>query len=238
MEAKTKKKLVVLTGAGISVESGIPAFRSSTDALWENHRVEDVAHIDAWRDKGKRELVLRFYNERRAKARSVEPNEGHRELVRMEDEFEVMIITQNVDDLHERAGSSRVLHLHGSLFEGQSSQDPKLTFPLEKDTIELGDKCPRGSQVRPNIVWFGEDVPNMRPAIQEIMLAEAVMVIGTSLQVYPAASLLEYVDRDVPILMVNPEIMTSYMFITHRVHSIAEPASTGVATARDILRQL
>ena len=155
------KRLVVLTGAGISAESGLATFRDA-GGLWEGYRIEDVATPEAWRRNP--ELVLQFYNERRRKAREAEPNAGHQILAELEKEFEVTVITQNVDDLHERAGSSRVFHLHGKLFESRSTLDESLVYPIDGWELNLGDRCARGSQLRPNIVWFGEAVPMIEPA--------------------------------------------------------------------------
>lgn len=196
-----KKKLVVLTGAGISAESGIKTFRDM-DGLWYDHKVEDVAHIDGWRKN--KQLVLDFYNERRKGLSGVEPNDAHKALVRLEDLFDVTVITQNVDDLHERAGSTNVIHLHGELTLMCSSKNKSLTLPYTDD-IKVGDKHEDGSQLRPFIVWFGEDVPKMEDAWYAMSQADVVAVIGTSLQVYPAAGLiraatktgdLAYIDKD------------------------------------------
>jgi NAD-dependent deacetylase len=182
---KERKKVVVFTGAGISQESNIPTFRDS-NGLWENHDVMDVATPQGW--KKDRELVLRFYNERRADVMKAQPNPGHLALAKLEDKFDVTIITQNVDDLHERAGSTKVIHLHGTLFESRCSLNKDLVYPITKD-IKIGDKSARGAQLRPNVVWFGEAVPNMQIALNETTDAEIFIVCGTSLQVYPAAQL-------------------------------------------------
>ncbi len=198
----TKKKLVVLTGAGISAESGIPTFRAS-DGLWENHAIEDVATPQGF--KKNPELVLRFYNERRAKLDHVEPNEGHKILARLEKYYDVQIITQNVDNLHERAGSSNVLHLHGELTKARSSVDENLVYEIGTKAINLGDKCEKGSQLRPHIVWFHEDVPLIHDAIEIVESADVFVVVGTSLQVYPAAGLVNYVAGFVPIYIIDPK---------------------------------
>ncbi|WP_317239027.1 NAD-dependent deacylase [Hymenobacter sp. 5516J-16] len=196
-----KKKLVALTGAGISAESGLATFRGS-DGLWEGHRIEDVATPEGWaKNPG---LVLEFYNQRRAAARAAQPNAGHRALVELEQDFDVVVITQNVDDLHERAGSSRVIHLHGKLFESRSSYFDQLVYPMEADRIELGEHCEKGHQLRPNIVWFGEDVPLMQRAMEETAIADVLLVVGTSLQVYPAASLVNYTQQGCPIYIIDP----------------------------------
>ncbi len=178
--------VVALSGAGMSAESGLKTFRGA-DGLWENHRVQDVATPEAWeRDP---ELVLRFYNERRAQLYRVEPNAGHRALAELERTHRVSIVTQNIDNLHERAGSTSVLHLHGELDLARSTADPDLLYPLEGRPIELGDRCERGSQLRPHVVWFGEDVPELQRAAALVETADVLIVVGTSLQVYPAANL-------------------------------------------------
>ena len=181
-----KKKLVVLSGAGISAESGIATFRDA-NGLWEGHDVMEVASPEGWRKN--RELVLDFYNQRRKNAHTVKPNRGHEILAELEKDFDVTIITQNVDDLHERAGSSNVIHLHGKLFESRSTIDENMIYPSEGWELKIGDKCERGSQLRPNIVWFGEAVPMIEKAAEEAMQADIFMVVGTSLVVYPAAGL-------------------------------------------------
>ncbi|RIJ41730.1 SIR2 family NAD-dependent protein deacylase [Pontibacter oryzae] len=198
-----KKRLVVLTGAGISAESGIATFRDA-NGLWESHDVMDVASPQGWRKNP--ELVLDFYNQRRKNAHKAQPNQGHKALAELEADFDVRIITQNVDDLHERAGSSNVVHLHGKLFESRSTLDPNLVYTMQDWQLNVGDKCERGSQLRPNIVWFGEPVPMMELAMQETMQADIFMVVGTSLVVYPAAGLVDLVDADVPIFLVDPNL--------------------------------
>ena len=195
-----KKKLVVLTGAGISAESGIKTFRDS-DGLWENHRIEDVATPDAW--KRNPQLVLTFYNQRRAQLPNVQPNQGHFELAALEKDFDVEIITQNVDDLHERAGSTSVTHLHGELRKVRSSFDENLVYPWDKD-LHPGDLCEKGSQLRPHIVWFGEAVPMLEKAASMAEKADIFMVVGTSLQVYPAAGLMQYAPKYIPYYYVDP----------------------------------
>ena len=199
--------LVVLTGAGMSAESGIATFRDS-NGLWEGHDVMEVASPQGWQKNQK--LVLDFYNQRRKNLFDSLPNEGHFLLKKLEDHFEVSIITQNVDDLHERAGSSNVLHLHGKLKEARSSIDSNLIYDLNNWELKTGDLCEKGSQLRPNIVWFGEAVPNMDPAIELCQKADCLLIIGTSLLVYPAASLYNYLQTDVPIYLIDPkEIKTS-----------------------------
>src|SRR5687767_5294176 len=177
------KKVVVLTGAGISAESGIPTFRDA-GGLWEGHRVEDVATPEGWQRD--RSMVLEFYNQRRKRALEVLPNKGHEVLAGLEKHFDVTVVTQNVDNLHERAGSTKVIHLHGSLFESRSTVDPSLIYPIKDWELKLGDKCEKGSQLRPNIVWFGEMVPMMEVAASIAAEADIFIVAGTSMLVYPA----------------------------------------------------
>ena len=197
------KKVVVLTGAGISEESGIKTFRDA-GGLWEGHDIMEVASPEGWRKN--KELVLEFYNLRRQQLKEVEPNDAHKYLVKLEDKYEVVIVTQNVDNLHERAGSNKIIHLHGELLKARSTLNESLVYDWDKDII-LGDKCEKGSQLRPHIVWFGEAVPMMSEALKEIIDADIILVVGTSLQVYPAAGILTYsppemrkiiVDRKVP----------------------------------------
>lgn len=196
------KKIVVLTGAGISAESGLRTFRDS-DGLWEGYDVTQVASPQGWAQN--RELVLNFYNERRRQAEDAQPNLGHQALADLQKQFDVQIITQNIDDLHERAGSKKVLHLHGEIFKARSTVDEQLIYPWKRD-ISLGDKCEKGSQLRPHIVWFGEMVPLLEPAIELTLRAEIFMVVGTSLVVYPAASLVSYVPRHTPIYVIDPHM--------------------------------
>ena len=225
-----KKKLIVLSGSGISAESGIPTFRDS-GGLWEGYRVEDVATPEAWHKD--RALVLDFYNQRRKKALEVKPNRGHEVLVELEEYFDVTVVTQNVDNLHERAGSTKVIHLHGSLFESRSTVDEKLVYPIKGWELKLGDKCERGSQLRPNIVWFGEAVPMMETAAYLASISEIFVVVGTSMVVYPAAGLIEYAPRFAPKYIVdpgNPEVRP-YPNTTF----IHEKASTGMEKLKKIL---
>jgi len=227
------KKLVVLTGAGVSAESGLATFRDS-GGLWEGHRVEDVATPEAWhRDP---EQVLEFYNQRRKAALVAKPNKGHTILADLESMFDVTIITQNVDDLHERAGSTKVIHLHGKLFESRSTLDPSLIYPIEGWELKLGDKCKRGSQLRPNIVWFGEMVPLMEPAAEIAMEADLFLVVGTSLLVYPAAGLVDVVRREVPKYIIDPKIPEGRS--RSDIHFIPEKASVGMRKFRDITQKL
>ncbi|MDU0369019.1 NAD-dependent deacylase [Hymenobacter endophyticus] len=227
-----KKKLVALTGAGISAESGLATFRAS-DGLWENHRIEEVATPEGWANNP--ELVLEFYNQRRAAARAAQPNAGHLALAELEQDFEVVIVTQNVDDLHERAGSSRVIHLHGQLFEARSSHFDHLVYPMESDRIDLGELCEQGHQLRPNIVWFGEAVPLLELAAQEAATADVFLVVGTSLQVYPAAGLVDYVRRGTPIYIIDPT--RPPVSSRPNLQFITEPASVGVSQVAAKLRQ-
>ena len=185
----------------MSAESGISTFRDS-NGLWENHAIEDVATYEAF--ERNIELVLEFYNARRKQLFEVEPNEGHNLIAGLEDDYKVSIITQNVDDLHERAGSKSILHLHGELRKGRSTADERLIYYWDKDVI-VGDKCKKGSQLRPHIVWFGEAVPAMEAAIDIVNSADVVVVIGTSLQVYPAASLMDYAKPSAKIFYIDPK---------------------------------
>lgn len=197
-----REKIAVLTGAGISAESGISTFRDS-GGLWERYPIEEVATAEAWERNP--EKVLRFYNERRRQLLQAKPNAAHYALAELEQKFDVQIITQNVDDLHERAGSSKVLHLHGELLKARSSTDPRLIYPWKKD-IRMGDLCEKGSQLRPHIVWFGEEVPAMDEAAKRVQVAERLLIVGTSLMVYPAASLIHYLPPGMPVFLVDPNI--------------------------------
>lgn len=196
-----KKKLVVLSGAGISAESGIKTFRDS-DGLWEGHTVSDVATPEGWRRNP--ELVLEFYNQRRKQLFEVKPNLGHTILAELEQDYDVYIITQNVDDLHERAGSSSVLHLHGELLKVRSIHAPYSILDWKTDLI-MGDWDSNGNQLRPHIVWFGEEVPALEEAITIVQKADILIVIGTSLQVYPAAGLIEFASSETPLFYIDPK---------------------------------
>jgi len=224
-----KKNIVVLTGAGISAESGIKTFRDS-DGLWENHRIEDVATFDAWRRN--KELVLDFYNQRRRQLLECEPNEAHKLLVTLEEKFNVHIITQNVDDLHERAGSKNILHLHGELLKVRSTLDEHLVYEWKQD-LKVGDKCGKGAQLRPHIVWFGEQVPMIEVAGKIASQADIFIVVGTSLVVYPAAGLVHYTDYTVPKYVVDPNKPT--ISNIQNVEYITEKASVGVKMLVDKL---
>ncbi len=216
-----KKKVVVLTGAGISAESGISTFRDS-DGLWEQYRVEDVATPEGYmKDKA---LVLDFYNQRRRQLKEVKPNEGHLQLVRLEEYFDVQIVTQNVDNLHEQAGSSHVLHLHGELTKARSERDSNLIVDIGYNDIHLGDTGADGVQLRPHIVWFGEAVPNIEPAAMLCEACDYFVVVGTSMNVYPAAGLIHYVPRESPCWLVDPKAVT----VSRPVKIYQEKAGTGV----------
>ena len=223
-----KKKVVVLTGAGISAESGISTFRDS-DGLWEQYRVEDVATYDAYLRNP--ELVLNFYNERRRQLFQVKPNEGHRQLVRLEEKYDVHIITQNIDNLHEQAGSTNVLHLHGLLTQARSDRNDNLIVDIGDRDIHIGDKAPDGAQLRPHIVWFGEAVPNIEPAAELCEKADYFIVIGTSMNVYPAAGLIHYVPRSTPCYLVDPKAVP----ISRPITIFQEKAGTGVKKVVDEL---
>jgi NAD-dependent deacetylase len=228
-----KKKLVVLTGAGISAESGIKTFRDA-DGLWEGHNVMDVASPEGWHRN--KELVLDFYNQRRRQLQQVKPNQGHLVLAELEHDFEVHIITQNVDNLHEQAGSTKVLHLHGELLKVRSAknEDYILDWPLD---LVLGDVDPKGNQLRPHIVWFGEMVPALEEAITITEQADYVAVIGTSLQVYPAASLMHYANLNVPVFYIDPR-PASINSLQNPLEVIAINATEGVPLLRKKLLNL
>lgn len=217
------KRIVVLTGAGISRESGIKTFRDQ-DGLWNNYRIEEVATYDAWLRN--RALVLEFYNMRRRELLSVQPNSAHFSLVDLEHKFDVRIITQNVDDLHERAGSTRVLHLHGELKKVRSTRNANYIRELEGWELKEGDLCPEGSQLRPHIVWFGEAVPMFDEAVRITKTADYLLVIGTSLNVYPAAGLLHYAPSPCPVWLIDPGDFDHTD--TRKAIHIQEPATTGV----------
>ena len=225
---KTMKKVVILTGAGMSAESGISTFRDS-GGLWEQHRVEDVATIEGYQRNP--ELVINFYNERRRQLPLVKPCRGHELVAALEKDFDVTVITQNVDDLHERAGSTHVIPLHGELMKATSSwapNDPRqiITLPPDQLDIHMGDTAADGSQLRPFIVWFGEAVPEIERAAEESSRADIYVVIGTSLNVYPAAGLVQFVPDEAPIYLIDPkEVPWSS---THRFHHIRKGASEGM----------
>lgn len=226
------KKLVILTGAGMSAESGIATFRDS-DGLWEKYPVEQVATHEGF--AANPQLVLDFYNHRRRELLQAKPNQGHLLLAELEKNFETYIITQNIDNLHEQAGSTHVLHLHGELMKARSTKDETRIYELspEKCDIHIGDKCELGSQLRPHIVWFGEAVPMIEPAIKLTQLADIFVVIGTSMNVYPAAGLLNYVQKNVPVFLIDPKDVR-----TNRadIHHIKKGASEGVAELIKLLQ--
>ena len=194
------KNIVVFTGAGISAESGLGTFRDS-DGLWEKYRIEDVATLDAFQRNPS--LVLDFYNIRRKQLLDSSPNNAHIALNKLQEKFNLSIITQNIDDLHERSGSIDVLHLHGKLRESRSVIDNKI-YQIDGSELNLGDKCDKGGQLRPNVVWFGEDVPEIQTAIQEVRKCDILIIIGTSLNVYPAASLIDYAKQSKRIIIIDP----------------------------------
>ena len=197
---KSLKKIVVLSGAGMSAESGIETFRGS-GGLWEGCKVEEVATPEAFHANP--ELVLNFYNARRENVLQAKPNLGHITLAQLEENFDVHIVTQNVDDLHERAGSTKVLHLHGELMKSRSTKDKSLIFDIQGSELNLGDLCPLGSQLRPHIVWFGEAVPMINKASKLVANADVIVIVGTSMQVYPAAGLVNFVRPGVPIHLID-----------------------------------
>ena len=226
------KKLVVLTGAGISAESGIKTFRDS-GGLWEGYDVQQVASPDGWR--ANRELVLDFYNQRRRQLLEVQPNAAHKALVELESHYDVTIVTQNVDDLHERAGSSNIIHLHGELVKVRSTVDPSLVYEWKKD-VAVGDKCEKGSQLRPHIVWFGEMVPKLEDAAYVTSDADIAIIIGTSMQVYPAAGLIGYAPLGTPIYYIDPNPSINYELSgSKNLEIVSEKATSGVRRVVDEL---
>jgi NAD-dependent deacetylase len=218
------KKIVVLTGAGVSAESGIKTFRDS-GGLWEEHKIEDVATYDAWLNDC--DLVLEFYNQRRKQLLECSPNAAHYALAKLEKKYDVQIITQNVDDLHERAGSEKILHLHGELKKSRSTVDDSIIYDIDGWELKKGECCEKGSQLRPHIVWFGEAVPNIIPAVHLSSIADLYIVIGTSLNVYPAAGLLGYVPDHVPKYYIDPN--ASVVAGIKNLTIIKEKAGKGVA---------
>ncbi len=224
------KKIVVFTGAGISAESGLPTFRG-TDGLWEGYAIEDVATPEAW--KRNPELVQRFYNKRRKDCIAASPNLAHLKLKELEKDFDIQIITQNIDDLHERAGSKKVLHLHGQIRKAQSSINPKLVYDMESDTLSMDEYCELGSPLRPHVVWFGEAVPAMEEASSIVRQADALVVIGTSLQVYPAANLLYDVKYDAKIILIDPN--ADQYSLSDRVIKIPHKATEGIQYLAELL---
>ena len=228
------KKIVVLSGAGISAESGISTFRDA-NGLWRNHRIEEVASPIAWQND--MNLVLEFYNIRRKQLFEVKPNAGHQALVDLEKYFEVEIVTQNVDDLHERAGSSKVLHLHGELKKARSTADESLVYELKHWELKKGDLCEKGAQLRPHIVWFGEAVPNISNGAAIVRQADILIVVGTSLVVYPAASLIDYAPENTPVFYVDPNAEQQAAYRSNLI-AIAEKAGIGLPKlAEQLIRE-
>lgn len=232
-----KKKLVVLTGAGVSAESGITTFRDS-NGLWENFKVEDVATIEGWQKNP--QLVLDFYNARRAQLADVRPNAAHMAIAALEEEYDVTVITQNVDNLHERAGSTRIIHLHGELTKVRPENtyneidgfSEASVFDIGTDTVNLGDLAPNGAQLRPHIVWFGEAVPKIDQALDYVEAADIMLIVGTSLQVYPAAGLYAYAKASTPIYIIDPkEVSVRDSRLTH----IKDVATKGMETFKKYL---
>lgn len=224
-----RKKLVVLTGAGISAESGLKTFRDS-DGLWEGYNVEEVATPRAWIRNA--DLVLRFYNERRRSVLNARPNRAHTILADLEKEFEVIVITQNIDDLHERAGSTNVVHLHGEILSRRSETDGRLRSRIETDMLP-GELAPDGARWRPDIVWFEEPVPAIAAAVQLVRKADLFVVVGTSLQVYPAAGLVDEVPAGVPVFLVDRKMPA----LSARVTAIIKPATEGMPELAELLRR-
>ncbi|NML39317.1 NAD-dependent deacylase [Chitinophaga sp. G-6-1-13] len=224
-----KPRLVVLTGAGISAESGLRTFRDS-DGLWEGYDVYEVASPKGWQSNPA--LVLDFYNSRRRDVKNAQPNAAHTGLAQLEAKYDVRVITQNIDDLHERGGSSRVLHLHGEIFKMRSVKNEEMIFDIQED-IRLGDLAEDGGQLRPHIVWFGEAVPMIEQAVREVMWADIFVVIGTSLQVYPAASLLNYIRPEAAVYLIDKKLPAVEGY--DNVISIEKPATAGVAELLTLL---
>ncbi|MEM1218177.1 MAG: NAD-dependent deacylase [Bacteroidota bacterium] len=219
------KKIVVMTGAGISAESGIQTFRDA-DGLWHGHDVMEVASPEGWRKNP--ELVLEFYNQRRRQLHEVQPNAGHLALVKLADKYDVTIVTQNVDDLHERAGSKQVIHLHGELFKVRSTGNPRYVTEWKED-LNWGQVCPHNHQLRPHIVWFGEMVPELEPAAVVTSQADIIIIVGTSMQVYPAAGLVGYAPKGTPVYYVDPKPSINYeLSNSSQLTVMNEPATVGV----------
>ncbi|BDC99341.1 SIR2 family NAD-dependent protein deacylase [Persicobacter psychrovividus] len=225
-----KQKIAVLTGAGISAESGLKTFRDA-DGLWEGHHVEEVATPEGFRKNP--DLVLEFYNQRFHQAREAQPNQAHLALKKLEEKYEVVVITQNVDDLHERAGSSNIIHLHGSLNTCRSSANEDMVFEMPEEGLKMGDLCPLNSQLRPNIVWFGEAVPMIERAAAEMSTADIAVIIGTSMQVYPAAGLIDYLPDGHPVYIIDPN--ADQLPAQKNYTAINEKATLGV---QQLLQQL
>lgn len=233
-----KEKIVVLTGAGVSAESGISTFRDS-NGLWENYNVEDVATTEGWLKNPS--LVLDFYNERRKELARTQPNAAHQIIASLEDDFDLCVITQNIDNLHERAGSSKIIHLHGELtkarpenrYNERDNFSEESVFDIGYDEIHLGDLAPNGAQLRPHIVWFGEAVPKINRAIDEVEKADIILIVGTSLQVYPAAGLYRYAKADTPIYIIDPKDVPAK---DPRINHIKDVATKGMEIFKNILK--
>ena len=224
------KNIVVFTGAGISAESGIKTFRGS-DGLWENYRIEDVATPGAWhKDKA---LVLEFYNQRRLQCLNAKPNAAHKGLAQLEKKFNVTVITQNIDNLHERAGSSNVVHLHGEITKSRSTLDESLVYTINGAELKIGDTCEKGSQLRPHIVWFCEEVPMIEIACRIVSKADIFVVIGSSLLVYPAAGLIDYAPRAIPKFIIDPEIPP-----VNHLENLIPIEATAVAGVKILIKHL
>lgn len=227
-----KKRIVVLTGAGMSAESGIKTFRDA-GGLWEGHDVMEVASPQGWRKD--RELVLDFYNQRRRQLHEVEPNDGHRILVELEKKYKVTIVTQNIDDLHERAGSKNIVHLHGELLKARSTVYPDLVYDWPGD-ITTKDKCEKGTQLRPHIVWFGEQVPMLSVAMDQTSMADIILIVGTSMQVYPAAGLVGLAKKDAKIYYIDPKPSINHeLSLIKNLTVVQEVATRGVRKVVDEL---
>ncbi|MBO5708367.1 MAG: NAD-dependent deacylase [Bacteroidales bacterium] len=233
-----KTKIVVLTGAGVSAESGVSTFRDS-NGLWENYKVEDVASIEGWyRDPA---LVLEFYNARRAQLAEVKPNAAHIAIASLEQDYDVTVVTQNVDNLHERAGSTKIIHLHGELTKvrpenccnDRDGYSEETVFDIGTDRINIGDMAPNGAQLRPHIVWFGEAVPKIEKAIDAVEAADMLLIVGTSLQVYPAAGLYRYAKSSTPIYIIDPKDVPVR---DGRVTHIKDVATNGMEVFKNILK--
>ena len=225
-----KKNLLILSGAGMSAESGIATFRDA-DGLWEGHDVMEVASPEGWaRDQA---MVLEFYNQRRKNAMEVDPNRGHEILAELEEHFNVCIVTQNIDNLHERAGSTRVVHLHGEIMKVRSTKDENLVYDLDHWEVKMGDTCEKGSQLRPHIVWFGEAVPMIEKAAALVNVADILVIVGTSMVVYPAAGLVHYAKPGIPKYVIDPKIppVRGVDNITY----FEEVATVGLAKLKDEL---
>jgi len=228
-----KKKIVVFTGAGVSEESGIPTFRTGKNGLWLNHKIDDVATISAWhKDKQK---VLDFYNERRRQLENVKPNLAHKLIAELENNFDVTVITQNVDNLHERGGSSNVIHIHGELTKSQSSSDEDLIYDCGYNDIKLGDKCENGSQLRPHVVWFGEYPCNIEESYKTIEKCDYLIIIGTSLFIHYCFQMLTYIKLSCEVFFIDPNPVKSLSKIGMEITYINKKASEGIKEVFELL---